>query len=83
MTIKCKSNKIMINYDNKVWPCCWVCTNQRGKYLENLPKDWNSLDHHTLDKILSHEAFTKHYNTEHWNDPTKVDIECKLECDHD
>jgi hypothetical protein len=73
----------MINYDNTVWPCCWVCTNRRGKYLENLPKDWNSLDHHTLDEILNHEAFKTHYNDAHWNDPEKVDIECKNECDQD
>ena len=73
----------MINYDNTVWPCCWVCTNRRGKYLENLSKDWNSLDHHTLDEILNHEAFKTHYNDAHWNDPEKVDIECKNECDQD
>lgn len=73
----------MINFDNKIWPCCWVCTNQRGKYLESLPKNWNSLSHHSLDEILNHEAFTKHYNVEHWNDESKVDIECKSECDQD
>lgn len=80
MKIKCKSKGLIVNYDNTVWPCCWICTNKRGNYLASLPKNWNSLDHHSLQDILSHEAFTKHYNIEHWQDKDKVDIECKEEC---
>lgn len=83
MNIKCKSKKLMINYDNTVWPCCWVCTNRRGEYLKNLPKDWNSLDHYSLKEILNHEAFTTHYNDAHWQNENLVDEECKKECDQD
>jgi len=54
-----------------------------SSYIKNLPKDWNSLEHHTVDEILSHDAYTKHFNDEHWNDNDKVDEICKMECDHD
>lgn len=83
MKIKCKSNKLLIDVDNTVWPCCWVCTNKRGKYLKSLDKNWNSLNHHTMEEILQHEAFTIHYNDTHWQDELNVDEECKTECNSD
>ena len=83
MKIQCKSKGIILNYDNTVWPCCWVCTNAKteSRYLKSLPKDWNSLGKHKLEKILSHEAFTKHFNDHGWNDEEKVDEICKEQCD--
>lgn len=84
MLIKCKTKKIVINYDQTVWPCCWVCTNKHeSSYLKSLPKDWNNLKYHSLEDILKHEAFTTHFNTAHWQDNKLVDEICETECNHD
>jgi len=84
MKIVCKTQKIIVNYDQTVWPCCWVCTNKHeSSYVKSLPNNWNSLKHHTLDEILKHEAFKTHFNIDHWQDEDKVDEICKTECDHD
>jgi len=81
MKIKCRSRGLLVNFDNTLWPCCWTCTQKPAStYLKNLPKDWNSLDKHTAEEILKHEAFTKHFNDEHWNDLGKADEICRMEC---
>ena len=82
MPINCKAKKLLVNWDNTLWPCCWVCTQKdMSSYLKELPKDWNNLNKHSVNDILKHEAFKKHFNDEHWNNENKVDVICKTECD--
>ena len=85
MSIKCQSKGIIVDYNNKVYPCCYVLTREmfpeeKSKYLSKLDKDWNNLDKHSLEEILKHTAFTEHFNEKHWNDKNNCDEICKLIC---
>ena len=85
MSINCKSKGIIINNNNKVYPCCYVLTSEmfpdeKSKYLSKLDDDWNDLSKHTLEKILSNKAFTEHFNTKHWNDKNNCDEICTSRC---
>ena len=54
MPINCKAKKLLVNWDNTLWPCCWVCTQKdMSSYLKNLPKDWNNLNIHSVEDILN------------------------------
>ena len=84
MNIRCKAKGLLLNHDNKVWPCCYVCTNfQDSRYLKKLDKDWNSLNKHTLKEILSTDAYRFHFNDADWNDENLVDQICKDYCNID
>ena len=61
---------LFIDFEALVWPCCWVgapayCTNpenpqkkQFDKLKNKYEKNFNSLRHHTLSEILSHQWFS-------------------------
>ncbi len=87
--IKCKSRGIIIDCNNKVYPCCFILTSERdteypakekSEYISNLEENWNSLNKYPLATILKHKAFTEHFNEKHWNDKNKCDIQCYIEC---
>ena len=90
MKIHCQiheDGEIQVDENLRAWPCCYFDTaNTEGKgktgdkYVDSLPADWNSLNTHTLDEILKHEAFTTHFNDEHWNDSKKCSPVCKKFC---
>jgi hypothetical protein len=80
MAIKCKTQSLVIEYDKKLWPCCYVAnTHYDSEYLKNLPNDWNDLSVHSVKEILNHHAFTKHFNTEDWQSD-RCDVICNKEC---
>jgi len=82
--IKCKTKNVIIDTDNRLWPCCWVLTkSDLSFYLADVEKRepfWNSLSHHTINEILNHEVYTDHFNTKHWEDEDACDPICKIEC---
>jgi len=90
MKIHCQiheDGEIQVDEELRAWPCCYYDTaNTEGhgktgdKYIDSLPADWNSLNTHTLDEILKHEAFTTHFNDKHWNDSKKCSPVCKQFC---
>tara|TARA_B100000029_G_scaffold240359_1_gene237527 strand:- start:3015 stop:3299 length:285 start_codon:yes stop_codon:yes gene_type:complete len=85
MSINCKSKGIIVDYNNKVYPCCYVLTREmfpeeKSKYLSKLDNDWNDLSKYTLEKILSNKAFTEHFNEKHWNDKNNCDEICTSQC---
>lgn len=80
MSIKCKTLSLVIEYDKKVWPCCYVaCNAKQSSYLKKLPANWNDLSHHTLKQILNHKAYTHHFNDTDWNS-NECDTICKKFC---
>ena len=80
MAIKCKTQALQIDFDKKLWPCCFVAMDHKNsKYLNDLPDDWNDLTLHNIKEILNHPAYTKHFNTEDW-ESDRCDIICKTDC---
>ena len=78
--IKCKTNRLIIDSDGRLWPCCWVSTQLlRSKYVKSLGSSWNDTKKHKVEEILSHEAFTEHFNEKGWQSPNPDPI-CKAEC---
>jgi len=82
--ITCKYKKdttIYIDFQMKLWPCCWVGSptyfdddnNIQKVQLKALQsryeKDFNSLRKHTLKEILNHEFYNKDLN-DSWNNTT-------------
>jgi len=47
--------------------------------LNKIDPDWNNLEKHDIEVIFKHNAFTTHFNDEHWNND-KCDTICKKEC---
>ena len=90
MKIHCQiheGGEIQVDEKLKAWPCCYYdSANNEGhgktgdEYIDSLPEDWNSLNTNTLEEILKHEAFTTHFNDEHWNDSKKCSPLCKKFC---
>ena len=79
--ISCQSRGIIVNYDSKVWPCCYVSTQYKNSsYLKNLSPDWNNLKKHKIDDIMNHDAFKIHFNIIHWMNESKCDEVCTSEC---
>jgi hypothetical protein len=63
ITISCKHYEEDENYISsykRLFPCCYLggLTNQLDDVYAKYGKDFNSLEHHTVDEILSHEWFT-------------------------
>ncbi len=72
-SVHCKYQKdikgVFIDFEALVWPCCWLGSptyftdqdNPQKKQFEELKdkyeKNFNSLRHHSLDEILSHQWF--------------------------
>ena len=85
--IKCRSWGFITSESGRLWPCCHVCTTN-VKYspylaeLEETDPDWNNLNVKSLKEIIEHEAYQKHFNTEHFEDHDKVDIICYSDCGH-
>jgi sulfatase maturation enzyme AslB (radical SAM superfamily) len=80
-SISCKYKKrkqIYIDFEAKLWPCCWVGAptysdgkkNQQRLQLvalqERYHKDFNSLREHTLEEILEHEFYNRDL-VDSWN----------------
>lgn len=87
-TIHCislESNEVKWDDRGRVWPCCYYAARvgQTGKtgdeYIDNLPDDWNSLNHHPLFKILQHDAFSKHWQPVNWDSDSCPKM-CKENC---
>ena len=77
---ECKTWSLLkIDENLRLWPCSFVC-NYTDDFLDALDENWNSLQNKSLNEILNHDAFTKHFNYEHWNDETKCSWICKKEC---
>jgi MoaA/NifB/PqqE/SkfB family radical SAM enzyme len=69
--IKCRykrEGQIFIDYDLKLWPCCWIApclyyteTSIQRKHLEksieNYEEDFNSLKEKTIEEVLNHKWF--------------------------
>mgnify|MGYP001178416666 CR=1 FL=1 len=74
-SIDCKfyhGNEIFIGADSTLWPCCFLYDsdfhNRHGikeKYSV-YPKDWNNLNMHTIDQILSTDYY-KHALRDSWD----------------
>jgi len=76
-TITCKlihEGEIFISADKKMWPCCFLWDNafsnkeNINEKLSEYGGDWNDLNFHSIDEILSHPWFDKILE-ESW-DPT-------------
>ena len=79
--IVCRTCTIIVSFDNKLWPCCWVCTApEESDYLKTLDENWNSLDHHSATDIFNHAAFKEHFNKLHWASERHADPICKRNC---
>lgn len=77
--------EIFITYDQKVLPCCYL---QRyairrpeifSKVFESYDKNWNSVKHHSLEEILSHEWFNSILE-DSWDTKHKQHITCCEGC---
>ena len=78
--LKCEELGLLkIDENLRVWPCAFV-SNYTDEFLDVLDENWNSLQNKSLNEVLNHDAFTKHFNYEHWNDETKCSLICKREC---
>jgi len=81
--IFCKTRTVQVDFNNRLWPCCWVLQQwEDSEYLTQLNKidpDWNNLEKHDIEIVFKHDAFTTHFNDEHWNND-KCDTICKKEC---
>lgn len=85
--IKCRSWGLINSESGRIWPCCHICTTNPNEspYLSKLEEEdphWNNTNYRSLKEILEHEAYQKHFNTEHFEDHDKVDIICYLDCGH-
>lgn len=70
-TVSCKAKneeKIYIDFEMRVWPCCWLGapiffhdvnnqTQDIHRMLDKYGRDFNRLDLHTWNKILSHDFY--------------------------
>jgi len=83
MKIFCKSSTLSVDLNNKIWPCCWLLTDRSQsiylKKLEEQNPDWNDITKNSMEVILAHDAFTKHFNTEGWESDS-CDPVCIEEC---
>ena len=94
MSPECKTrNLVKIDENLRLWPCPFVSNSYnktesggkavRDEFLNVLDKDWNSLQNKSFDEVFNHDAFTTHFNYEHWDDETKCSWICKRNCDKD
>ena len=77
-----------ISYDAKIWPCCFLPnsllqTNEttvdeiRKRIFDNYGEEFNSLHHHSADKILQHEFYTNDL-VESWSNELGVGKKDKI-----
>ena len=79
--IQCKSTELVIDEQNRLWPCCYVNLYKKtSSWLSQQDLNWNNLDNQSFDSIIKHEGFAVHYNDEHWNNSKKCDEICKKIC---
>lgn len=82
ITCKTKSEKsIYIDYNGKVWPCCWMGTGDHRAWLNHATKDnfritdifgenWNNIKYHSIKKIMQH-PFYMYYLSDTWEGKNK------------
>ncbi len=78
--VECQADCIVVGLDGRVWPCCYQNTRHKesdkiAEYDKKYP-NWNSIHHKSIDEIINHEVFQKHFNIDHFSDPEKVDPIC-------
>jgi sulfatase maturation enzyme AslB (radical SAM superfamily) len=84
-----KMNFVYIDMEMKLWPCCWIgvlpymrevnLLGDHDRLMNMYGKDFNRLDIHGWENILSHE-FYKDYLIDSWQDPEKRFYTCGKTC---
>ena len=76
--------EVEISSDLKAYPCCTVHAFHfldntfYDEYLDSLPKNWNSLKHHSLDDIL--KTYRDYIRPEKWQNVDTSPQCCKRQC---
>lgn len=87
---KDRGDWLYINHDHRVWPCCYWATSgymqwhTHKRQLEHLQRqadaDWNSLDHHSLQEIISHPLLTNLESLWQGTDSNTACLSCVHNC---
>ena len=76
--------EIEISRDLHVYPCCtlhafhFLDGTFYDEYLDGLPKNWNSLKHHTMEEII--KTFREYITPEKWQKLESTPQCCKKLC---